>query len=69
MCVLYLQTMLSILKEIEPKMQELKITRNYASSTYPELLKILRNHFRSSDYSIKFVKKPLGSVVGACDCK
>ncbi len=61
--------MLSILQRIEPGMMKLKITRKDAPGLYPELLKDIKNHTRSSDYMIQFMKKPLTSISNVCSCK
>ena len=62
--------MLSILQRIEPEMKELKITRKDATGLYPELLKVIKNHTRSSDYMIQFMKMPLLTTGSdACGCK
>ena len=65
-----LQTVLDVLQKIEPGLKELKITRQEAPSKYPELMKVLQNHTRSTDYMIQFVKSPLCiTPPRICDCK
>ncbi len=63
------QAVLDVLRKIEPGLNELKITRKDAASKYPELMKVLKNHTRSSDYMVQFVKSPLCTTPLVCDCK
>ena len=51
---------------IQPGLPELKITRQNADSQYSELMNVMKNHIRSSDYMVQYFKK---SLVGPCDCK
>ncbi len=64
-----MQSILSIIREIESEIIVLKNTRNEASTKYQELLNVMNNHTRSSDYMIRFLKKPLVADTGVCDCK
>ena len=64
-----MQVVLDLLQSIEPGLSELKINRKEAASKYPELLKVFKNHTRSSDYMIQFVKSPLCSPPLICDCR
>ncbi len=49
MRILQVQSVLDVLRKIESGLNELKITRKDAASKYPEMLKVLKNHTRSSD--------------------
>jgi hypothetical protein len=64
-----MQNVLAILQRIEPNLKEMKITRKEAAGTYPELMKVIKNHSRASDYMIQFVKEPLVTSPNVCDCK
>jgi len=67
MRVVQIKAVLSVLQEIEPGLDELKITRKDAASKCPLLMKVLKNHTRSSDYMIQLVKSPLCTPL-VCDC-
>ena len=69
MRILQVQSVLDVLRKIELGLNELKITRKDAASKYPEMLKVLKNHTRSSDYMVQFVKSPLCTPPLVCDCK
>jgi hypothetical protein len=69
MCVSQMQNVLAILQRIEPGLKEIKITRKEAHGAYPELMKVIKNHSRASDYMIQFVKEPLVKSPNRCDCK
>ena len=64
-----MKNVLEMLQRIEPSLKEIKITRKQAPGAYPELMKVLKNHSRASDYMIQFVKEPLVSSPNGCDCK
>ena len=64
-----MQNVLAILQRIEPHLKELKITRKEAPGAYPELMKVIKNHSRASDYMIQLVKEPLLASPNVCDCK
>ena len=59
--------MLAVLQKIELGLDELKVTLKDVASKCPNLTKVLKNHIRSSDYMIQFVKIPLCSPL-VCDC-
>ncbi len=62
--------MLALLQRIEPGLKELKVTRKEAPASYPELMKVIKNHTRSSDYMVQFMKKPIAiDSSNMCDCK
>ncbi len=52
-------------------MKELKLTRKEAPATHPELMKVIKNHTRSSNYMIQNMKKliAIDSNDVLCDCK
>jgi hypothetical protein len=54
-----LKTVLAVLQRIEHGLKEIKITRKEAPASYPELMKMIKNHTSSSDYMIQFTKKPI----------
>ncbi len=58
-----------MLQRIEASLKEIKITRKEVPGAYPELMKVLKNHSRASDYMIQFVKEPLVSSPNDYDCK
>ena len=64
-----LGSVLAILQKIELGLKELKITRKEAPGAYPHSMKVLKNHTRSSDYMIQFMKKPISGDSNMCDCK
>ncbi len=47
---LQMQVVLDVLQSIEPGLNELKINRKETASKYLELIKVFKNHTRSSDY-------------------
>ncbi len=53
------------LKRISPGLQHIKLDKKKAEA-FPELLKVLECHSRSSDFMIQFFKQPL---IENCDCK
>jgi len=58
------------LQRIEPGLKELKVTRKETPASYPELMKVIKNHTRSSDYMIQFTKNPIAiDSYNMCDCK
>ena len=63
------QVVLDVLQKIEPGLNELKVNRKEAASKHKEQLKVLKNHSRSSDYMIQFVKSPLCTPPRIFDCK
>ena len=64
-----MKNVLEMLQRIEPNLKEIKITRKDAPGAYPQLMKVLKNHSRASDYMIQFVKEPLVLSPNGCDCK
>ena len=68
MCVVQLQVVLDVLQKIEPGLNELKVTRKEAAK-YPNLLKVLKNHTKSNDYMVQFLKSLLCSPPQVCDCR
>jgi hypothetical protein len=69
MRTMQMQAVLAVLQKIEPSLNEIKVTRKEAASKYTELLKVLKNRTRSSDYMIQFVKSPLCTPPLICNCK
>ena len=59
------------MQQIELGLKKLKLTRKEAPAAYPELMKVIKNHTRSRDYIIQFMKKPIAidSNDVFCDCK
>ncbi len=47
-----MEIVLALLQRIEPGLKELKVTRKEALASYPALMKVIKNHTRSSDYMI-----------------
>ena len=64
-----MKNVLEMLQRIEPSLKEIKITRKEAPGPYPELVKVLKNQSKASDYMIQFVNGPLVSSPNGCDCK
>ena len=64
---IFLQMMqvLGPLKRIIPRLQHIKLDKKKAEA-FPELLKVLKCHSRSTDFMIQFFKQPL---IENCDCK
>ena len=50
-------------------MKELKITRKEEPGAYPYLVKVLKNHTRSSDYMIQLMKEHISCDSKMCDYK
>eukprot|EP00873_Tetraselmis_striata_P024072 jgi/Tetstr1/444336/TSEL_032227.t1 len=59
-----IQAILKCLQDTEPTLPSTKLTRP-AAKKFPQLMKVLNNHSITSDYHIRFFKKP---PLDKCDC-
>ncbi len=55
---------LAPLKSISPSLEHIKLDKKKAES-FPDMLKVMECHMRSTDYMIQFFKEPL---VENCTC-
>lgn len=58
-----IKPLLDLQENIEPGVTKMKITRQNADAKGPNVLKVLRNHTRSSDYMIQFSRDPRLRIV------